>query len=69
MIDLNLRKKKWLICCFDKPQKNLRNYHLQELAKRIQINSNNYDDTLLLGDFNAQVSGSRLTTDSWLSCN
>ena len=56
LIELNLRKKKWLICCCYNPHKNLINYHLQELAKRIQIHSNNYGDILLMGDFNAEVS-------------
>ena len=55
-IELNLRKKKWLICCCYNPHKNLINYHLQELAKGIQIYSNNYDDILLMGDFNAEFS-------------
>ena len=56
LIELNLRKKKWLICCCYNPHKNLINYHLQELAKGIQIYSNNYDDILLMGDFNAEFS-------------
>ena len=55
-IELNLRKKKCLICCCYNPHKNLINYHLQELAKGIQIYSNNYDDILLMGDFNAEFS-------------
>ena len=54
LIELNLRKKKWLICCDYNPHKNLINYHLQELAKWIQIYSNNYDDILLIRDFNAE---------------
>ena len=53
LIELNLRKKKWLICCCYNPHKNLINYHLQELAKGIQIYSKNYDAILLMGDFNA----------------
>ena len=32
-IELNLRKKKWLICCCYNPHKNLMNYYLQELSK------------------------------------
>ena len=52
-IELNLRKKKWLICYCYNPHKNLINYHLQELAKGIQMDSNNYDGILLMGDFNA----------------
>ena len=54
--ELNLRKKKWLICCCYNPPKNLINYHLQELAKGIQMYSNNYDDILLMGNFNADIS-------------
>ena len=55
LIELNLRKKKWLICCCYNPRKNLINYHLQELTKGIQIYSKNYYDILLMGDFNAEV--------------
>ena len=55
-IELNLRKKQWLICSCYNPHKNLINYHLQELAKGIQIYSNNYHELLLMGDFNAEVS-------------
>ena len=47
LIELNLRKNKWLICCCYNPHKNLINYHLQELAKGIQIYSDNYVDILL----------------------
>ena len=46
LTELNLRKKKWLIFCCCNPHKNLTNYHLQELARGIQIYSNNYDDIL-----------------------
>ena len=55
-MELNLRKKKWLICCCYNLHKNLINYYLQGLAKEIQIYFNNYDDILLIGDFNAEVS-------------
>ena len=51
-----LCRKKWLICRCRNPHKNLINYNLQELTKGIQIYSNNYDDILLVGDFNAEVS-------------
>ena len=55
-IELNFRKKKWLLFCCYNPHKNLINYQLQELAKGIQIYSSNYDDILLMVDFNAEVS-------------
>ena len=56
LLKLNLRKNKWLICCCYSPHKNLINYHLQKLAIGIQIYSNNYNEILLMGDFNAEVS-------------
>ena len=56
LIELNLIKKKWLICCCYNPHKNLISYHLQDLAKEIQISTNNYGDILLMGNFNAEVS-------------
>ena len=56
LIELNLRKKKWLICCCYNPHKNLIKYHLKELAKGIQIYSNNYHGILLMSDFIAKVS-------------
>ena len=37
LIELNFRKKKWLIRCCYIPHKNLISYHLQELTKGIQI--------------------------------
>ena len=56
LIELNFRKQNWLICCCYNPHKNLISYLLQELAKVIQTYSNNYDDILLVGAFNAEVS-------------
>ena len=35
LIELNLRGKKWLICCYYNPHKNLINYHVQELANEM----------------------------------
>ena len=35
--ELNLGKKKWLICCCYNPYKNLINHHLQELAKGLKF--------------------------------
>ena len=55
-IELNFRKKKRILFCCYNPHKNLINYQLQELAKGIQIYSSNYDDILLMVDFNAEVS-------------
>ena len=52
-IELNLRKKKSQICWCYNPHKDLINYHLQKLAKGIQIYYNNYNGILIMGDFNA----------------
>ena len=52
-LSLNLRKKKSQICWCYNPHKDLINYHLQKLAKGIQIYYNNYNGILIMGDFNA----------------
>ena len=41
--------------------KYLINYYQQELAKGTQIYSNSYDDILLMGVFNAEVSETIVT--------
>ena len=47
LVEINLRKKKWLLCCFYKPKKSLVSYHLKEIG-------NNLDLSSLIGNFNAK---------------
>ena len=51
--ELNLRSKKWPLCCSYKPHKSLVKEHLKELIKVIQFYSKTYDNLMLIGDYNA----------------
>ena len=48
-IEINIRKKKWLLVCTYNPKKNLISNHLKELGK----NLNNYN-FILLDDLNSE---------------
>ena len=53
--ELNLRNRKWLACCSYKPHKNLIKEHLRVLAEGIQFYSKDYENSLLMGDYNGYV--------------
>ena len=53
LVELKLRKKKWLLCCSYNPYKNQTSNHLKEIERTIDALSSNYDNLLLLGKFNA----------------
>ena len=54
-VELNLRRKKWLLCCSYNP-KYFQITHLKEIGKVLDILSSNYENILLLGDFNTEPS-------------
>ena len=54
-IELKLRKKKWLLCCFYNPHRRFISNHLIDIGRNLDLLSTNYDNILLLGDFNAEV--------------
>ena len=51
-VELKLRKKKWLLCCSYNPHKNQISNHLKEIGRNIDAFSSNYDNLILLCDFN-----------------
>ena len=51
-VEINVRKKKWLIGCSYNPHKGLIAKHLTEIGKDLDVFSANYDNFILLGDFN-----------------
>ena len=53
-VEINVRKKKWLIGCSYNPHKSLIAKHLTEIDKDLDIFSANYDNFILLGDFNSE---------------
>ena len=53
-VEINLRKKKWLLCCSYNPKKSLISNHLKEIGNNLDLLSSKYDNYLLMGDFNAK---------------
>ena len=55
-VELNIRKKKWLLCCSYNPNKNSITNHLVEIGKNNDLFSSKYENFILLGDFNSEPS-------------
>ena len=53
-VEINLRKKKWLLCCSYNPHKSNITNHLTNICKTMDKLSANYDNLILLGDFNVE---------------
>ena len=53
-IELNLRCKKWLLSCNYNSHRSLISEHLSIIGKDLDLLSANYDQILLMGDFNAE---------------
>ena len=53
-IEINIRKKKWLLVCANNPNQNLISNHLKEIGKNMDNYSSKYDNFILLGDLNSE---------------
>ena len=53
-VEINLRKKKWLISCSYIPNKNLIQSHLLQISNKLDLCSLIYDNFILMGDFNTE---------------
>ena len=53
-IELNLRRKKWLLCCSYNPKYSQISHHLKEIGKDLDVLTSNFDNSILMGDFNAE---------------
>ena len=54
-VEISLRKKKWLLCCSYNPHKNSISNYVDVLRREVDIHSSKYENFLLLGDFNAEM--------------
>ena len=54
LVEINIRKRKWLIVCSYNPHRNTISEHLHSLSKRIDLHSSRYDNLLIIGDFNVE---------------
>lgn len=53
-IEINLRKKKWLLSVSYNPHKSLIEKHLRAIGKNLDLCSGLYGNFILMGDFNAE---------------
>ena len=54
-VELNLRKTKWLLMGGCNPSKHTTPYFLNQVSKQIDKGMENYDNLLLIGDFNSTM--------------
>ena len=53
-IELNLRKKKWLLCCTYNPNSSFISDHLSTIGNNIDLLLANYENFFLMGDLNVE---------------
>ena len=59
--ELNLRNRKWLVCCSSyNPHKTLIKEHLRVITEGIQFYSKDYENILLIGDYNAEITATNM---------
>ena len=61
-IEMNIKSKKWLLCCTYNPNKSLIENHLRHLQKQLEASSERYEPFLIMWDFNADVSDPSMTS-------
>ena len=55
-VEINLRKKKWLISCSYNPHLQLIDKHFTDIGKGLDSLSCKYDNYILMGNFDAELS-------------
>ena len=60
LIEINLRKKKWLMCCRYNPNKPFVNKFTHDISKVLDSYIGNYDNFLIVGDFKSEISESSM---------
>ena len=59
---MNIKSKKWLLCCTCNLNKSLIENHLRQLQKQLDAFSERYKHFLIMGDFNADFSDLSMTS-------
>ena len=54
-VELNFRKKNWLLCCTYNPNRNIITNHLDALKRSLDPYSTKYDNLMVIGDLNAEI--------------
>ena len=61
-VEVNIRKKKWLLSCSYNPHKSNISNHLHHLNKGLDVYLKSYDNILIMGDFNSEFSENYLNS-------
>ena len=59
-IEINLRKRKWLLCCSYNPYKNLIVAHMREIQVALDVLSSKHENMIIIGDFNLEAKESAI---------
>ena len=62
-IEINLRKKKWLLCGKHNSHRNTGN-HLDSLSKNVALYSSAFDNYIVISNFNIEVDSKEITSFS-----
>ena len=54
-IEINLRKRKWLVCCSYNPHRDKIKDHLNTISANLDLYSSKYEHFLVMGDFNVEI--------------
>ena len=60
LVEINLRSKKWLISGSYNPHLNSIQNHLVQLSKKFDFYSSKYENFIVLGDFNAEMTNTHM---------
>ena len=60
-VELNLKRKKWLLCCSYNPKFSQISFHLNKLGKNLDTLTSKYDNIILSGAFNTELTYTALS--------
>ena len=55
VIEINLKKRKWLLFCIYCPQKSMISNHMKILSLHLNVFQKRYENFIILGDFNSEI--------------
>ena len=63
-VEINLRKTKWLLCCYYNPNRCKTDFHLENLNRSLALYSSHYENFIITGDFNVEANDSAISVYS-----
>ena len=55
VIEINLKKKKWLVICSYNPHKSMIHNHLKSISMQLDEFYKKYENVIIIGDFNSEI--------------